>query len=267
MNFKGLLLQEAECSFEKFVNIALPAVSQLRRPQVLYWLPHISVLSFTIYLKIHKISRLSINARVHSIHSIISQAYFNIRHTAWVFLHTKMNSGSEHFCVDTQNWTFYLQFCVCRHTGSYARTHTPTNTRVSNFPCLGSIINDDNSLSVDKTHRIKKWIRACCVCKWLMASKLFNNYTKRKLHVTLVRPAVNYMHETWTLSLGDTNNLRVFGRQIVSKILWRIECKKGWRIKSNKELKKLMKGQDIVKYMKVQRKNVGNFSTEWKIQN
>ena len=111
---------------------------------------------------------------------------------------------------------YFLLLVVCRHTGSYARTHTHTNTRVSNFPCLGSIINDDNSLSVDITHRIKKWIRACCVCNWLMASKLFNNYTKRKLHVTLVRPAVNYMHETWTLALGDINNLRVFGRQIVS---------------------------------------------------
>ena len=38
-------------------------------------------------------------------------------------------------------------------------------------------------------------------------------------------------------------------------------------MENKKELKKLMKGQDIVKYMKVQRKNVGNISTEWKIQN
>jgi hypothetical protein len=75
------------------------------------------------------------------------------------------------------------------------------------------------------------------------------------------------MHETWTLSLGDINNLRVFGKQIVSKTQWRVECRKEWRIKSNGELKQLMKGQDIVKYMKVQRKNVGNISTEWKIEN
>jgi hypothetical protein len=47
----------------------------------------------------------------------------------------------------------------------------------------------------------------------------------------------------------------------------RVQCKKGWRIKSNNEMKKLMKGQDIVKYMKVQRKNVGNILTKWKIQN
>jgi hypothetical protein len=65
---------------------------------------------------------------------------------------------------------------------------------------------------------------------------------------------VNYTHETWTLSVGDINNLRDFGRQIVSNIFGRIQCKKGWRIKSNKELKKLMKGRDIVKYMKVQKK-------------
>jgi hypothetical protein len=28
--------KEAECAFEKFVNIALPALSHLRRPQVMY---------------------------------------------------------------------------------------------------------------------------------------------------------------------------------------------------------------------------------------
>ena len=86
-----------------------------------------------------------------------------------------------------------------------------------------------------------------------MVSKLFN-YNTRKLHVTLIRPVMNCTHETWTLTVGDINNLRVFGRQIVSKIFGMIQCKKGWRIKSNKELKKLMKGQDIVIYMKVQRK-------------
>jgi len=51
--------------------------------------------------------------------------------------------------------------------------------------------------------------------------------------------------------VGDIDNLRVLGRQIVGKIFGRIQCKKGWRIKSNKELKKLMKGQDIFRYMKV----------------
>jgi len=100
-----------------------------------------------------------------------------------------------------------------------------------------------------------------------MASKLFNSYTKRKLRVTLVRPAVNCTHETRTLCEGDTNILRDLGRQIVSKIFGRIQCKKRWKIKNNKELKKLMEGQDIVWYMEVPKKNVGNVSTEWKIQN
>jgi hypothetical protein len=33
-------------------------------------------------------------------------------------------------------------------------------------------------------------------------------------------------------------------------------------MENKKELKKLMKREDIVKYMKVQRQNVGNISTE-----
>jgi hypothetical protein len=76
--------------------------------------------------------------------------------------------------------------------------------------------------------------------------------------VTLIRPVVTYRHETRTLTVGDINNLRVFETQIVSKIFGRIQCKKkGWRIKSNKELQKLMKGQDIVEYMKAQKKILG----------
>jgi hypothetical protein len=85
--------------------------------------------------------------------------------------------------------------------------------------------------------------------------------------VTLVTPVVTYRHETRIFTVGDINNLRVFGRQIVSKIFGRIQCKKVWRIKSNKKLQKLMKGQDIVQCTKAQRKNIINFVTECKIRN
>jgi hypothetical protein len=35
--------------------------------------------------------------------------------------------------------------------------------------------------------------------------------------------------------------------------MWTNECKEGWRIRSDNELRKSIKGEDIVKYMKEQR--------------
>jgi len=47
----------------------------------------------------------------------------------------------------------------------------------------------------------------------------------------------------------DINNLLVFEIQILRKVSGKIQCKEGWRIRSNKEQQKLIKGEDIVKYI------------------
>jgi hypothetical protein len=50
-----------------------------------------------------------------------------------------------------------------------------TNERVSICPCLGSVTNDDdNSISKEITHRIKKGDTVCYAYKGLMTSKLTN---------------------------------------------------------------------------------------------
>jgi hypothetical protein len=69
-----------------------------------------------------------------------------------------------------------------------------------------------------------------------------------------------------TLSVQDINNLLVFDRQILRKIFGPVQCKEGWRIRRNNELRKLMKGENIVKYVKSTRNQmVGGILTEWKI--
>jgi hypothetical protein len=45
----------------------------------------------------------------------------------------------------------------------------------------------------------------------------------------------------------------VFERQILSKIFGTIQCKERWRIRSNKELQKSIKGANNVQYTKAQR--------------
>jgi len=70
--------------------------------------------------------------------------------------------------------------------------------------------------------------------------------------MTLIRPVLTHACRTWTLSVWDINNLLVFERQILGKISGSIQCKEGWRIRSNKELQKLIKGAESVQYTKAQ---------------
>jgi hypothetical protein len=55
------------------------------------------------------------------------------------------------------------------------------------------------------------------------------------------------------MSVWDINNLLVSERQFLRKILGLMQCKERWRIRSNNELQKLIKGEDIVKYTKAKR--------------
>ena len=71
--------------------------------------------------------------------------------------------------------------------------------RVSNFLSLGSIINDDNSISEEVTHGIKKGNRAYCVHEGLAIPELFSKYIKRKISVAMIRVVVTYACKSWTL--------------------------------------------------------------------
>jgi hypothetical protein len=80
---------------------------------------------------------------------------------------------------------------------------------VSSSAYLGSVINDDSSISEGTTHGIKKGNRAYYGYKGLMTSKLINKYSKRTIRVTLIKLVVKDVCKTWTLSVLDMNNLLV----------------------------------------------------------
>ena len=97
----------------------------------------------------------------------------------------------------------------------YLRVSTKTHThcknigtggyrfeRVSSFPDLGSIINEDNSISEEIAYRIKKGNRTYYVHKGLMTSKLINRYTIGKISMTLIKPAMTYVCNLNTVCTG-----------------------------------------------------------------
>jgi len=69
-----------------------------------------------------------------------------------------------------------------------------------------------------------------------------------------MRPTVTYGCETWLLTTSDENQLYIFERKILKKIYGRTRNPDGtWRIKTNDELRRRMKQEDIIKFIKPQR--------------
>jgi hypothetical protein len=85
---------------------------------------------------------------------------------------------------------------------------------VSCFPYIGSITNEDNSISEEITHSIKKGNRTYYAHKGLITSKLINKYTEGAISMTLIRPVMTYACITLTLSVRDINNLLVLKGKI-----------------------------------------------------
>jgi hypothetical protein len=72
----------------------------------------------------------------------------------------------------------------------------------------------------------------------------------------LICPTVTYASETWVLKENMINKLLNFERKIMSKIYGPIKTEDGyWRIKTNQEINDILKGQNIIGFIKKQRLN------------
>jgi hypothetical protein len=70
------------------------------------------------------------------------------------------------------------------------------------------------------------------------------------LYNTLIRPAVTYGAETWAMSTVDENAPCVFERKVVRRIYGPVREGERWTIRSNRELEEILRGEDIVKFVK-----------------
>jgi hypothetical protein len=78
----------------------------------------------------------------------------------------------------------------------------------------------------------------------------------RQLYNTLICPSVTYASETWVLKENMVNKLMIFERKIMRKIFSPTRTDDGyWRIKTNQEINDLLKGQNIIGFIKKQRLN------------
>jgi hypothetical protein len=84
----------------------------------------------------------------------------------------------------------------------------------------------------------------------LLKSTLLSRHSEVKGYNTLIRPAVTYEAETWAMSTADENAPCVFERKVVRRIYGPVREGERWTIRSNRELEEILRGEDIVKFVK-----------------
>jgi len=124
---------------------------------------------------------------------------------------------------------------------------------VQSFQYLGNIIGNTNSNSKCIIDRIMMGNKAYYANRQLVNSSLISRSSKLQIYRTSVRPVVTYGSESWTLAMEEERALAVFERKILRKIYGPVKENKLWRIRRNDELEAVIKGENIVRFIKYQR--------------
>jgi len=81
----------------------------------------------------------------------------------------------------------------------------------------------------------------------LFRNRLSSRATKLRLYKTLIRPVVTYGAETWMMIRKEEQALLIFERKIFRRICGPKYEDGEWKIRTNRELEELNKGENIVK--------------------
>jgi hypothetical protein len=87
----------------------------------------------------------------------------------------------------------------------------------------------------------------------LFNSSLISRSSKLQIYHTLVRPVVTYGSESWKLTMEGDRALAVFERKTLRKIYEPVKGNESRRIRQNDEFEAIIKGENIVKFIKCQR--------------
>ena len=81
----------------------------------------------------------------------------------------------------------------------------------------------------------------------IFRSRLLSRATKIVLYKTLIRPAVSYGAEAWTLTKKEEQALIIFERKIFRRIYGPKYENEKWKSRTNRELEEMSEGRNIAK--------------------
>ena len=94
------------------------------------------------------------------------------------------------------------------------------------------------------------------ICTLQFQSSALIRSLKLKIYKTLIRPAVTYGCQAWTLTSRNEQQLRIFEWKILRKMFGPVQDENGfWRIRRNHELNELIGNADIIRFIKKKQKN------------
>ena len=108
--------------------------------------------------------------------------------------------------------TKYMVMSLDQNAGGIysVRIDNSTFERVEEFKYLGTNLTNQNSIAEE----IKSRLRSGNACHYsvqnLLSSMLLSKNVKIKIYRTIILPVVLYGCETWSLTLREERNLRVF---------------------------------------------------------
>ena len=89
---------------------------------------------------------------------------------------------------------------------------------VTEFIFLGTLISNDNSVQKEIQRRILAGNKTYVAAIRLFRYRLLSRATEIRLYKTLIRPAVTYGAETWTMTKKEEQSVLIFERKIFRRI-------------------------------------------------
>jgi hypothetical protein len=154
-----------------------------------------------------------------------------------------------------ENKTKYMVTSTYEHrrNAEDLRIGNKTFKAVHSFQYLGNIIGNTNSNNKCIKERNMMGNKAYYANRKLVNSILISRNSKLQIYCTLVGPVVTYGSESWTLTMEEERALAVFEWKILLKIYGPVKENKSWRILRNDESEAIIKGENIVRFIKRQR--------------
>ncbi|KAJ4450075.1 hypothetical protein ANN_01482 [Periplaneta americana] len=121
---------------------------------------------------------------------------------------------------------------------------------VAKFRYLGNIMDNEIKMNATIKDRIQAGNKAYFANQKLLKSKILTRTDKIRIYKISIRSFVTYGAENWTLIKPDQDSLRKFERKIMRRIYGPVLDNDMWRIRYNQEITQLIKGEDIVRFIK-----------------